>query len=200
MKKAKEIIRTVLILAICCAVLCSSALADTGAYTVAFPDVPATAPYAEAVETLYDMGIFNGDKNGNFNPDSTITRAESAAVICRLMGAEDEAKTMTKQVFDDVPASHWAVGYVAKATELGIINGYGNGKFGPSDPVTYEQIVKMLVCAWGWGELAQEQGGYPNGYLQIAEEFNITTGISQRPKEVASRSVVAILVYNSLYN
>lgn len=197
MKKAKEIIRTVLILAICCAVLCSSALADTGAYTGDFPDVPATAPYAEAVETLYDMGIFNGDKNGNFNPDSTITRAESAAVICRLMGAEDEAKAMTKQVFDDVPASHWAVGYVAKATELGIINGYGNGKFGPSDPVTYEQMVKMLVCSLGYDKAAKAEGGYPNGFLSVAEKLGITQDIEITVGTGAPRKMIAILCYNS---
>lgn len=200
MKKVKSLIRMALILAICFASLCSSALADTGAYTGPFPDVPTSAPYADAAEALHDRGIFNGDSKGNFNPNSTITRAECAAVICRLMGVENETKTMTKQVFSDVPSSHWAVGYVAKAAELGIINGYGNGKFGPSDPVTYAQIVKMLVCAWGWGELAQEQGGYPNGYLQIAEDFNITHGISQSPNEPAPRSAVAILMYNSIYN
>lgn len=34
---------------------------------------------------------------------------------------------------------------VGKAVELGVVNGYGNGKFGPSDEVTYEQAVTMIV-------------------------------------------------------
>lgn len=196
MKKAKSIIRSVLALSICLAALSSSALADIGTYTGAFPDVPASAPYAEAVETLYDMGIFSGDHNGNFNPDSTITRAETAVVICRLMGVEDEAKTMVKQVFTDVPASHWAAGYVAKAVELEIISGYGNGKFGPSDPVTYEQMIKMLVCAWGFHEEAEAVGGWPNGYMSIAEDLNMLVGVSFQQKETAPRAAVACITYN----
>lgn len=163
-----------------------------------FPDVPENADYAEAVGTLCDLGIITGDEKGNFNPDNTITRAETAAIICRLMGVEEDAKAMTGSAFSDVPASHWAVGYVAKTAELGIINGYGNGKFGPSDPVTYEQVVKMLVCASECGDWAEAEGGYPDGYLSVAAEIGITDGMSFTSTSHAPRSDVAILCYQSL--
>mgnify|MGYP001620448056 CR=1 FL=1 len=48
-----------------------------------FTDVPDAAPYAEAVSLMKEYGIFNGDANGNFNPNAGITRAEFAAVVCR---------------------------------------------------------------------------------------------------------------------
>ena len=56
--------------------------------TVAFasyPDVDANANYASAVELLSALEILQGDENGNFNPDNTITRAEYAAVVCRAL-------------------------------------------------------------------------------------------------------------------
>ena len=101
-----------------------------------FSDVPSNASYAEAVNTLSDMGILNGDKAGRFNPDKTITRAEAATVLCNLMGVSEDAKTIKQSTFSDVPSNYWAVGYIAKANELGIISGYSKTKFGPNDSVT----------------------------------------------------------------
>lgn len=162
-----------------------------------FSDVPENADYARAVAVLAQMGILTGDHKGNFNPNDTINRAETAAIICRVVGVEEDAKALETEVFTDVPATHWAVGYVAMAAELGIINGYGNGTFGPGDPVTYAQMVKMLVCAWGWDEVAEKKGGWPGGYIQAADEYGYTEGITHNTNDVIARSVVARLVYNS---
>lgn len=52
----------------------------------AIPDVPMTAGYASAVYLLYRAGVLSGsDANGAFHPDSTITRAEAAAIITRIV-------------------------------------------------------------------------------------------------------------------
>lgn len=52
----------------------------------AIPDVDMSADYAEAVYLLYRAGVLSGsDANGTFNPDSTITRAEAAAIITRII-------------------------------------------------------------------------------------------------------------------
>ena len=183
---------------LCFTTLCSTAMAAADEVASPFPDVPATADYFEAVKTLHSMGIFSGDEKGNFNPDKTITRAEAAKVICLLLGVGNEAATMTKQVFSDVPSMHWAVGYVAKAAELEIIGGYGNGKFGPSDSVTYEQMVKMLVCAWGYGSAATGEGGWPSGYLYIAKSIGITESNVVNTAGPIARSIVAQLAYNTI--
>lgn len=51
-----------------------------------FKDSSIIAPYAlDAVKALGSIGVLNGDTNGNFNPSSSITRAEIAAVICRAL-------------------------------------------------------------------------------------------------------------------
>lgn len=52
----------------------------------AIPDVSMSADYADAVYLLYRAGILTGsDSNGTFNPSSTITRAEAAAIITRIV-------------------------------------------------------------------------------------------------------------------
>lgn len=217
MRKVRKLLRGVAAALLCLGLLCGGALADVTTpvseepeelmdidweefkkeQVIPFPDVPEDATYAQAVGSLAQMGVITGDEKGNFNPNDTINRAEVAAIICRITGVEDDAKGMKNVVFTDVPSTHWAVGYVAKAVEHGVINGYGNGTFGPSNPVTYAQMVKMLVCAWGYEEEAQAKGGWPNGYLQVANERGYTEGIRQNDNDEIARSTVILLIYNS---
>jgi len=164
-----------------------------------FPDVDDSASYAEAVTILDSLGIMYGDDNGNFRPDDTITRAEVATVVVRALGLEDAAagaKGATQ--FDDVAADHWATGYINLATQKGIIAGYGDGTFGPEDPVTYEQVTKMIVAALGYTPKAENNGGYPTGYLVIASQEGIAKGAAGSNGEPAKRSTVARLVFNAL--
>lgn len=194
MKKFYRFAKIGLMLTLCLSILCGTAIAAR-----TFPDVPAGASYEEAVEVLAELGILIGDDYGNFNPEDTITRAEAATIICRLLGIEDEAKAIRREVFSDVPVSHWSVGYVAKASELRIIIGHGDGTFGPDDPVTQEQIIKMLVCAWGYGQYAEEIAGWPTGYITVAEELGIIEIAEEISDMQAKRCDVAIWSYNTLY-
>lgn len=52
----------------------------------AIPDVDMNADYADAVYLLYRAGVLSGsDANGTFNPDSTISRAEVATIVTRMV-------------------------------------------------------------------------------------------------------------------
>ena len=160
-----------------------------------YNDVDADADYASAVELLSALNIFKGDENGNFNPDNTITRAEMAAIICRAKGLEGQATgSAGATMFADVAADHWASGYINLASQNGIINGYGDGNFGPDDTVTYEQAIKMLVCTLGYEPMAQAKGGWSTGYLVVANTYKLTEGAAAN----ATRANLAILVANAL--
>ncbi len=163
-----------------------------------YPDVDDNASYAEAVETLNALGIMIGDDQGNFNPEKGITRAETAAIIARIRALGEAASAAGGTIFADVPADHWAAGYVNLAQQSGIINGYGDGNFGPEDAVKYEQVIKMIVAALGRTPEAEKKGGYPSGYMIIAAQENITKGVSVKAGEDAPRSAVARLVFNAL--
>lgn len=159
-----------------------------------FPDVDENADYAEAVEYLKDVGIMRGDDQGHFNPDKTVTRAEMATIICNMLG-ETQDLTVSDQ-FSDVPLTYWANKYITRAKELGFISGYGNGKFGPNDSVTYEQAVTMLIGATGLSEFAIEEGGYPDGYIEVAKDCGYLLNIVAEKGEQLSRWKVAKILYN----
>ena len=160
-----------------------------------YKDVPADAEYAGALDLLSSLEIIKGDDLGNFNPDATITRAEMAAIVCRALGLESAANgAKGATIFTDVAADHWASGYINLANQNNIINGYGDGKFGPEDTVTYEQVIKMLVCALGYEPMAAAKGGWATGYLVVANTYKITEGAAAD----ATRKNVATLVYNAL--
>ena len=162
----------------------------------AFTDVPANADYAEAVTVLSALEIINGYGDGSFKPDGKITRAEYAAIVCRAIGMGDIAKGGVS-TFTDVPADHWATGYIATAQNAKIVNGKTATTFDPEAEVTYEQAVKMLVVALGYELKAQSMGGYPTGYMMIANQESITVGTTNTPGG-ASRATVARLTYNAL--
>lgn len=168
--------------------------------TVAFAgytDVAEDAAEYTAVSTLSSLNILTGYEDGTFKPDGDITRAEFCAVVCRALGASVSGNAVTG--FTDVPSDHWASGYIAYAAGQKIVNGMGDGTFAPDANVTYEQAVKMLVVALGFEPMASQKGGYPTGYMVVANTYEMTKGISGVSQSApASRGVVAELTYNAL--
>ncbi len=170
----------------------------TATFAASFPDVEAGSAAAEAISTLADLGILKGDDNGNYNPDAVVTRAEMATIVARIQGYEgDIAASATN--FTDVPSTHWASGYVALAAGQGIVNGYGNGAFGPDDTVKYEEAIKMIMVTLGYEPMAADQGGYPAGYIAAANSQKVLSGVTGGVTgQGCARSTIAQLVYNAI--
>lgn len=178
--------------------LLAVALLTCSASAKAFPDVSKDSDYATAIEYVSELGVMVGGSNGNFNPNQIVSRCEMATIICRMLGtAENLPKS---EVFTDVPSTHWANAYVGKVAELGIVGGYGNGKYGPGDPVRYEQAITMIVRTIGEGDRANSNGGYPNGFIKVAQEKNLLNGIQAVQGQGLSRGAVAMLLYNYYQN
>ena len=168
-----------------------------------FVDVSENSKYSEAIEVLVAVGLLKGYEDNSFRPDNTITRAEFATVITRMLGLESVAGgASAANIFTDMMVGggeHWASGYIKIAYDQGVILGMGDGTFAPDNPVTYEQAVKMMVCALGYELAAVELGGWPDGYLAQAAELGMLKGIEMAKTDVAaSRALVAQVLYNSL--
>ena len=174
--------------------LLSVCLLTCSASAMSFPDVPEDSLYATAIENISDLGIMVGGSNGNFNPDQIVSRCEMATIVCRVLGTTENLSK--SEVFNDVPVNHWANAYIARASQLGIVAGYGNGKFGPGDPVTYEQSITMLIRAIGEGDSANSKGGYPKGFIAVAEERFLLEGIPVEQGQGMTRGAVAMLLNN----
>ena len=95
--------------------------------------------------------------------DEALTRGEFVTGLFGVSGDADAAAAQS--AFDDVPAEGALAKAVGWAAEKGVVNGYGDGRFGPDDPVTREQMVTMLYrCAQTLGQAPQGDWMFPLGF------------------------------------
>lgn len=190
LKNLKKVISTIAAVAL----LATSA----SAFAVTFPDVDESASYAGAVDLLTAIGVVNGDDNGKFNPDNTVTRAEFAKMVVEALGQGDAASKSSYTRFADAQG-HWAAGYIEAGVAAEFINGYDENTFGPDDTVTYAQAVKMLVGAAGYESWAQQAGGWTAGYMSYGSSLGITTGVTGVTNDTAlTRAQCAVLIANAV--
>lgn len=180
-------------------VLSASMVLGSFGYAFAAPTDVEGTKYEESVNRLEALEILNGYEDGTFKPGKTITRAEFAKVMASTLGVGEAAKyAMGETKFNDVPASHWAAGYINVVSDMKVINGRGDGNFGPNDNVTYAEAITMIVRALGYEPKAKAMGGYPGGYLAVAAEEDITDDVTVVSGIPANRGDVSIMVDNSL--
>lgn len=99
-------------------------------------------------DVLKELGVFKGSDKG-YELERPITRAETMAIIVRLIGKEFEATKYTKNHnFTDVP--EWANKYVAFSRDNGLTNGISETKFGSSNNVTARQFLTFIYRALGY--------------------------------------------------
>ena len=191
----KRFISLIVALAMLLSVCGSVALAEgqTG-----YSDVDGTG-YETPVSILGALNIMGGYTDGNFHPYATVTRAEMATISVRLLGITNygDKVSLDELQYLDMDGHPYAAA-VAYARSLGIVDGYVGGYFYPDDPVTYEQAVKMIVGALGYDYYATASGGYPNGYLSVARDLKLTSGIGLTVGAYITRGDVAKIVHRAL--
>ncbi len=188
--------------------LAASMVPATFAAKLVLTDVPETADYATAVNTLVALGVVNGYEDNTFLPDNNITRAEASKIIVAALNETASAEAMKGATkFSDIEAKHeWATGYINKGVSMGYINGMENNQFQPDGNVTFAQVVKMMLCAMGYEDYAAslaEQYNYTGAnwyvpFTQLAADAGVTDGVYANPNEAVTRAQVAQLVYNAV--
>lgn len=115
---------------------------EPGTTTVAdiFSDVVPGAWYTDAVQYAYDNGLMTGTSVTTFEPNTTTTRGMIVSMLHRLEGSP----AVGIADFSDVAGGDWYADPVAWAASEGIVGGYGDGTFGPNDPITREQMASIL--------------------------------------------------------
>lgn len=130
--------------------LMSSALFAGVFYTnVAFADyydVPKNISGSEEIYYLNNKGIIQGYPDGTFKPEANLTRKHAVVMLGRALQWKYAGDT--KQQFKDVSTSDDAFNYIAKAKELGILDGYADGTFRPNENLTRAQMAKILGLAF----------------------------------------------------
>ena len=106
-----------------------------------FPDVGMNHSFKKYILWGYYEGIVSGDKQGNFNPDNTVTRGQFILMLWRAAGKPEPTQF---QAFPDVSANSSFYKAVCWAVEEGITNGQKDGSFGVNDPCTRGHVALFL--------------------------------------------------------
>jgi len=134
----------------------------------------------EAVQSLVDAGVIQGDANGNFNPLKTISRAEAATIFTNALELEAEGDVN----FKDVKADAWYYDAIAATVENGIFEGVSATEFAPNKQLTRSEAAKILVDAFeleGEGDLSEFADAstvkpWAKSYLEIAVANGVIKG------------------------
>lgn len=106
-----------------------------------FTDVHRSDWFADAVAFVYEEGLMAGTSVNAFSPNAATTRGMIVTILYQMEGRPESSDTY----FADVPINQYYAQAASWAAEQGIVSGYGDGKFGPDDPITREQIVMILM-------------------------------------------------------
>ena len=137
MKQAKRILSLLLSLCLVLGLIPGTAFAAGG--NLPFTDVNTTDWFYEAVQYAYEKGMMSGTSTTTFSPGGTTTRGMIVTILHRMEGTP----TANGTAFTDVPADQWYSNAVSWASANRIVGGYGNGLFGPGDPITREQMAAI---------------------------------------------------------
>lgn len=193
MRSMKRILATVLALTMIF-VLATTASAAT------FKD-SGKITHKDAVELLYDLGIVEGYTNGEYGPENSVTRAEMATMMCRLLLGDkftSVAGNLPANTLKDAKG-HWAEKYISYCHSIGIINGYPDGKFLPENPVTTAEAATMLLKALGYNKENEFAKNWEVVVMSEAYAAGLLTDLAIASATKMNRDQTAQMVYNTLF-
>lgn len=132
---------------------------------------------------LINKGIVSGYEDGTVKPDNQITRQEIAKlIVCALDAKPADTIDLTFTDKDDI--ADWAKGYVQTAVNLGILNGYDDGTYKPTQPVSRKELAKIAMVAFKYEQVQDKLDfndeatipAWAYGYVSSAVKNGIITG------------------------
>ena len=99
----------------------------------------------EAVQDMMRWNVINGYKDGSFQPNKPVSRAEFIAMVNRSCGFTEEAAIS----FSDVASGKWYYSDIAKGIKAGYISGYPDQTFRPDRQVSRFEAASILMKVYG---------------------------------------------------
>lgn len=120
-----------------------------------FTDLSKADWYYKDVHYSYSYGVMIGESQAKFSGESALTRAQFVQILFNIEG-KVKVSANPGTLFTDVPGNEWYSDAISWAGANGIVSGYGNGKFGPNDVLTREQLVTLLYNYANWKDYNTE--------------------------------------------
>lgn len=177
-----------------------------------FTDVSRSDWYYQFVDYVTSKGYFNGTSETTFAPAENMTRAMFVTVLFRFDGAKGDR---SQSAFTDVAPGEWYTDAINWAAANRIVDGVGNGKFAPNDPITRAQMCTMIerylaLYKKAWKVTLPETGSvsvmvdesaipaYALAAVKQCQRHGLVNGFEDgtfRPNELSTRAQVAAVIY-----
>lgn len=181
-----------------------------------FTDVSRSDWYYQFVDYVTSKGYFNGTSETTFAPADNMTRAMFVTVLFRFHGAKGDS---SQSAFVDVAPGEWYTAAINWAAANRIVDGVGNGKFAPNDPITRAQMCTMIerylaLYKKAWKVTLPETGSvsvmvdenaipaYALAAVKQCQRHGLVNGFEDgtfRPNELSTRAQVAAVIYRMSY-
>lgn len=181
-----------------------------------FTDVSRSDWYYQFVDYVTSKGYFNGVADKTFAPADNMTRAMFVTVLFRFDGAKGDR---SQSAFTDVAPGQWYTDAINWAAANRIVDGVGNGKFAPNDPITRAQMCTMIerylaLYKKAWKVTLPETGSvsvmvdenaipaYALAAVKQCQRHGLVNGFEDgtfRPNELSTRAQVAAVIYRMSY-
>lgn len=185
---------------------------ETPVEPVNFADVPDDYWASPYITALVRRDIMRGFPESNtFKPDSSITRAEFAALLKK---AFEQQPTLATPNFKDVSSDFWAWSAIQETSRTNFLRGYPNTTFRPKEPIPKVQVLVALASGLGLEETQPSQEvlqtyqdsaqipEYAREKVSAATQAGIVVNYpnleSLNPNQDATRAEVAAMVYQAL--
>lgn len=177
-----------------------------------FTDVSRSDWYYQFVDYVTSKGYFNGTSETTFAPADNMTRAMFVTVLFRFDGAKGDR---SQSAFTDVAPGEWYTDAINWAAANRIVDGVGDGKFAPNDPITRAQMCTMIerylaLYKKAWKVTLPETGSvsvmvdenaipaYALAAVKQCQRHGLVNGFEDgtfRPNELSTRAQVAAVIY-----
>lgn len=177
-----------------------------------FTDVSRSDWYYQFVDYVTSKGYFNGVADKTFAPADNMTRAMFVTVLFRFHGAKGDS---SQSAFVDVAPGEWYTAAINWAAANKIVDGVGNGKFAPNDPITRAQMCAMIeryldLYRKAWKVTLPESGSlsvmvdesaipaYALAAVKQCQRHGLVNGFEDgtfRPNDLSTRAQVAAVIY-----
>ncbi|TKI81170.1 S-layer homology domain-containing protein, partial [Bacillus mycoides] len=170
-----------------------------------FNDVPANHWSTKAIYDLANRKVVAGYGNGQFGFGDNVTRGQVARMIYAYVKPA-EADASYKNPFNDIKG-HMFEKEILAIAKAGIINGYDNGKFGPDDILTREQMAQVLTNAFKLKATTKtsftdvDKNSWAYNAINALEENGVTAGTGSNkysPQMHVTREQYSQFLYNSI--
>ena len=181
-----------------------------------FTDVSRSDWYYQFVDYVTSKGYFNGVADKTFAPADNMTRAMFVTVLFRFHGAKGDR---SQSAFTDVAPGEWYTDAINWAAANRIVDGVGNGKFAPNDPITRAQMCTMIeryldLYKKAWKVTLPETGSvsvmvdenaipaYALAAVKQCQRHGLVNGFEDgtfRPNDLSTRAQVAAVIYRMSY-